>query len=156
MNKAQSLLVTAVTCISSVGVAQTTTLQNSTATSAAVEPCKQTVPPAAVQREEQKAGGKLAVWLNKKIKTATDGKLDGSDLGNVADGLKPQPKPCVPKQPAPVPIKEVCPVGMQLGADEKGKHLCSDGVHTSEPAKFTPLGPSTPAPVNSSQAPVAR
>jgi len=67
------------------------------------------------------------------------------------------PPPAAESKPAPPPAtKEVCPVGMQLGADEKGKHWCSDGVHTSEPAKFTPLGPSTPAPVNSSQAPVAR
>ena len=122
----------------------------------AADPCKTVTPPAVVQKESQKAGGKLGKWLDKKIRTASGGMIDGGDVGSLAESVKPQPKPCVPKQPAPVPIKEVCPVGMQLGTDENGKHLCSDVAHTSEPAKFTPLGPSAPAPVNSSQAPVAR
>jgi hypothetical protein len=141
----KKLLIATLMCVSSVGVAQTSTLQNTTATSAAVEPCKQTAPPAAVQREEQKAGGKLALWLNKKIKTASGGKLDGSDLGNVADGLKPQPKPCVPRLPEKPVIKELCPPNTSR---VEGTAYCSDGNKLLDVVRIPVVGSSTAAPAN--------
>jgi hypothetical protein len=95
----------------------------------------------------------------RKNPNACDTSLFGPKKGFVACPVPP--KPASPQsKPAPaVPAaatKEICPEGMQLGADENGKHLCSDGVHTSEPKKFTPLPPSTPAPVNALPAPGAR
>jgi hypothetical protein len=139
--------------LSSVGVAQTTTLQTSTQTPAMIEPCKPAAPPVAVQREEQKAGGKLAIWLNKKIKTATGGKLDGSDLGNVVETVKPEPKPCAPRPPEKPAFKELCP---PQTARVVGTAYCSDGNHLVDVVRIPSGSSSMAAPANSTPGQPAR
>jgi hypothetical protein len=96
----------------------------------------------------------------KKNPNACDTSLFGTKKVAAPCPAPPKPTAATESKPAPaapaVAAKETCPQGMQLGTDENGKHLCSDGVHTSEPKKFTPLPSSTPAPVNASPAPAAR